>query len=410
MQRRTFLGFFAAGLSTSLTGCFSFWPDEGFLNPCLPGPLPAHLAQHDWVKEAWQGIDSQQFWDCHVHLIGLGDSNSGIWVNPAMKSVLHPIQHTRFKFFLNGSCVNEDDGVDAPFVIKLAALHNDLPNGVKLMLLAFDHNYDETGKQRLDRSAFYVPNEYAAKIAAQHPQRFEWIASIHPYRKDCIDALKQAIKSGTRAIKWLPSAMGMDPASPLCDRFYEALKNHNIPLLTHAGDEHAVESSSGQQLGNPLRLRRALDHGVRVIVAHGASQGNNIDTDKGPNAKPVDNFELFSRLMDEPRYEKLAYGDISAMPQTNRVGSALDTMIKRQDWHHRLINGSDYPLPGVMPLFSLKKIVERGMFSNEKARLFSEVRRYNPLLFDFLVKRHMQSDGLKFSASVFETRKHFIQV
>ena len=57
--------------------------------------------------------------------------------------------------------------------------------------------------------------------------------------------------------------------------------------------------------------------------------------------------------MDEPRYEGLLFGDISAMTQLNRIGPALDTVLERDDWHDRLINGSDYPLPGVFPLFSV---------------------------------------------------------
>jgi mannonate dehydratase len=38
----------------------------------------------------------------------------------------------------------------------------------------------------------------------------------------------------------------------------------NIPLLSHAGGEVAPASHVTQDVNNPLRLRRALDHGVRV--------------------------------------------------------------------------------------------------------------------------------------------------
>ena len=54
------------------------------------------------------------------------------------------------------------------------------------------------------------------------PRDFEWVASIHPYRTDALEALEQAKRDGARAVKWLPSAMGIDPASPRCDRFYRA--------------------------------------------------------------------------------------------------------------------------------------------------------------------------------------------
>jgi mannonate dehydratase len=62
--------------------------------------------------------------------------------------------------------------------------------------------------------------------------------------------------------------MGIDPSSPRCDAFYEAMARLNIPLLSHAGGEVALPSHVTQDVNNPLWLRRALDHGVRVIVAH----------------------------------------------------------------------------------------------------------------------------------------------
>jgi len=52
----------------------------------------------------------------------------------------------------------------------------------------------------------------------------------------------------------------MDPADVRCDRYYEALARLKLPLLTHAGAELAVTGGQMQDYGNPLRLRRALDH------------------------------------------------------------------------------------------------------------------------------------------------------
>lgn len=93
--------------------------------------------------------------------------------------------------------------------------------------------------------------------------------------------------------------MGITPDSPLCDRFYEALVKYDIPLLTHVGAEHAVKVPGGQRNENPLLFRRALDHGVRVIFAHCATLGESIDLDKGKNAQPVANLDLFARMMAE---------------------------------------------------------------------------------------------------------------
>ena len=101
--------------------------------------------------------------------------------------------------------------------------------------------------------------------------------------------------------------MGIDPSDPKCDPFYGKMKELDLILLSHGGEEKAVEAEEDQKLGNPLLLRRALDHGVKVIVAHCAGLGSNEDLDS-KDRKVVDNFDLFLRLMDEKRYEgKLTY-------------------------------------------------------------------------------------------------------
>ncbi len=171
----------------------------------------------------------------------------------------------------------------------------------------------------------------------------------------------------------------------------------NIPLLSHAGGEVAPASHVTQDVNNPLRLRRALDHGVRVIVAHCASLGSDIDLDKGPGGERVKSFDLFTRMMEEPRYENLLFGDISAITQANRLGTPLTTVVTRNDWHPRLLNGSDYPLPGVLPIFSSRQMVTMGYISEGVAKVISEVRHYNPLLFDFLLKRYVRVGGSRFS-------------
>lgn len=407
LTRRQFLQY--ASL-TAAGGAFAyFWPDEGISNPCYKTRLHTSFADHDLVKAAWEGIEANQFWDIHTHLIGSGDSDSGIILHDSMQDIFSPAQYIRYKFYINASCSENEDGIDKGFVYHLRQLVDDFPSGAKCMLLAFDYNHDEVGKQNLESSPFHTPNAYAQRIAAENPERFEWTASIHPYREDCVEALHDAVSKGARAIKWLPPVMGINPDSPRCDRMYDAMSKLGISLLTHAGDEHAVDGVKSQTPGNPLLLRRPLEHGVKVIVAHCASQGVGIDLDTHSESREVDNFRLFERLMDEKKYEGRLFGDISAMTQLNRVGDALQTVLTRDDWQHRLINGSDYPLPGVMPLYSTEKLYRLGYIDRHKVPFLRNLRRYNPLLFDFVLKRHLRWQGKGFAATVFETRQHFIK-
>jgi mannonate dehydratase len=135
--------------------------------------------------------------------------------------------------------------------------------------------------------------------------------------------------------------------------------------------------------------------------------GQDRDTDKGPNGPYVDSFELFSRLFDDEKYHRHLFGDISAMPQVNRAAPALARVLEREHWHPRLLNGSDYPLPGVMPLFSVDYLVSLGLLEASAKPLLTEIRLRNQLLFDFVLKRHLRSNGKALLNSVFETRPFF---
>ena len=358
---------------------------------------------------AWDGLDAAQIWDSHAHLAGTGDSPSGITINPRMNSALNPAHYARRLFLLNAGCADATDGgsVDLAYVRRMLILLEAMRGGFKLLLYAFDRSYGEDGRVDLDRTEFYVPDAYARALAREHPRHFEWVASIHPYRADCVEALEQAWKDGARAVKWLPSSMGIDPASPRCDRFYEAAARLKVPVVSHAGLERAVIGTDVQQYGNPLRLRRALDAGVRVVVAHCASMGRDIDLDQGPHGPLEDSFELFARLFENPQYEKSLFGDISAMTQVARAGPALAKVIEREHWHPRLLNGSDYPLPGVMPIFSVDYLVSLGLVRESATPVLKEIRSHNPLLFDFVLKRHLRSNGKALARTVFETRRFF---
>lgn len=372
------------------------------LNACKRG-LPANLRDHAFTQRAFEGLQSDKVWDVHVHLLGTGDSGSGCQISPKLESLLYPMQFLQKKFFLNGACVDENlKQVDLDYVARLQLLMADFPAGYKLMLLAFDHAHNNDGVQLAKDSAFYVPNKYCAKIASESAVKFAFAASIHPYREDAAQALVEAVAQGAKAVKWLPSAMGIDPANPRCDAFYQAAAKLNVPIISHAGQERAVKGVHAQQFGNPLRLRRALDQGVKVIVAHCASMGEDADE----SGTIVKSFSLFEKMMAVKSHEGQLFGDVSAITQTNRA-VYLPRILGRRDWQTRLLNGSDYPLPGVIPLFNVGKLVSNGWLAADVAAHVMAVREYNPLLFDFLLKRHLRVNGAKFEAPVFETARIF---
>ena len=403
MNRRRFLG--VAGAAGLLGGCdFSF--SDGIFNACH-AVMPQHLRTHALVAAAWHGLDARDVWDVHCHVIGNGDSGRGIWINPAMERIWQPAQYVQRLFYMNAGCAHDSPGrVDESVVDRLLNQSEAMAPGFRTLLLAFDWARDESGAPVRERSTFHVPDAYAADLAARHPDVFEWAASVHPYAPDALDRLDAAKARGARAVKWLPSAQGIDPASERCDRFYEKLKYLGLPLISHAGDERAVRGF-GEHLGNPLLLRRPLDAGVRVVVAHCASLGMGRDLDR-PDPPLVDNFALFARLMDEPRHRANLRGDISAVTQGNRM-DVIESLLARRDWHPRLLNGSDYPLPAVLPVISLPGLAARKLLDPAAVAPLRELRNHNALLFDFVLKRSLARDGAGFAPSVFETRPFFFQ-
>ena len=377
-------------------------------NPCLDAELPEPLASHEIVADAFEGIAPSQVIDAHVHLLGHGAGSDSPWIGEEMREITSPVQYARYRFFLNASCVRHGEAdASGAFLERLVACHRATAPGFRLMLLAFDQVHDAAGRARPAKSAFHVPDAYAHAVAARFPGELEWAASVHPYRRDAVEALDAAVANGALAVKWLPNAMGIDPASPRCDAFYEALARHRIPLLTHGGRERAVRGAGADAYGNPLKLRRALEIGVRVIVAHCASFGSGVDLDAGADGPVVPNVELFARMMDEPRYEAILLGDISALTQSNRTAEALGTILERTEWHDRLLNGSDYPLPGVPALFDLDDLVEHGFLARRAVPVLEAIQDHNPLVFDFVLKRTLRRHGARFAPRVFETARHF---
>ena len=380
----------------SIGGAFTKQPEE------LSSRLSTKAS--DLIKISFADIDSAKLVDHHVHIAGLGVGGTHAFVNPKMLTWRHPFHRLKLKVYMSSAGVSNEDKADPQAVARLTSLVASIKDHGKHRLLAFDKHYRRDGTVNLEKTEFYVPNEYVFQLADQYPELFAPNISVNPYRPDAISELEKWARRGARIVKWLPNAMGIDPSDPKCDPFYEKMKELDLILLSHGGEEKAVEAEEDQKLGNPLLLRRALDQGVKVIVAHCAGLGSNEDLDSR-DRKVVDNFDLFLRLMDEKRYEGLVFGEISAMTQFNRSGKPLRTMLAREDLHERIVNGSDYPLPAVNLLIRTRPLVKQGYISAEEGELVKEIYDYNPLLFDFVLKRTLRMPGTSrgFPKAVFMT-------
>jgi hypothetical protein len=392
-----------AGLFTALEAQAAL---PGIDNPCR-GKLPTALAQHALVQAAFDGIDAAALWDVHAHLLGTGDSGSGCTVHPSMSQWWRPVEVLRRHAILNAACVGAETlSVDRAYVERLLTLTADFPAGARWLLFAFDHAHGDNGAAWPDSTTFHVPDRYAREVCAANAQRFGFVASIHPYARDAIERLDRALAAGALAVKWLPSAMNIDPRDARCRPFYDRLAATRLPLIVHFGEEMAVPGAGRDEFGNPLLARVMLEAGVRVVMAHCASLGHASDMDR-KSAPRIAAFDLFARLMDERAHDKLLLGDISAVFQINRKTEIARTLLEREDWHARLLHGSDYPLPGIPVLTRPQRLADAGLLDAAAVPVLLQIREHNPLLFDFVLKRSLRAGTRALPAAVFETRRHF---
>jgi len=368
-----------------------------------PTAIPASLSPgaRTLLDGALEGL-SGTLLDHHTHIVGLGRGGTGCKVNARMQSWAHPMDRIKFEVYASAAGISDLAKGDAQFVARLVSLIRAAPAHGRHMLLAFDQHYRKDGTVDQAKTEFYVPNDYVLGLAEKYPDCFLPAVSVHPYRKDAVPELVRCAKRGARLVKWLPNAMGMDPSDPACDPLYAVMKKHKMVLLSHSGEEQAVDAEEDQELGNPLRLRRPLDQGVQVIVAHCASLGTSRDLDF-PERGRSSSFELFLRLMEVEKYRGLLFGEISAMTQFNRIGLPLTTMLDRSDLHHRLVNGSDYPLPAINILVRTRSLVAGGYISEQERGWLNELYDANPLLYDLALKRTIKAPGGvgRFPAQVF---------
>lgn len=263
--------------------------------------------------------------DMHVHIAGLG-YGSDSFVSEEMKTGL------KFDYYLNAFGVTRDEiqqKGDQIVVQKVANIIEQSHSVDGAVILAMDGVIDENGHLDKSKTQVYIPNDFVVKQTALYPSLY-FGASINPYRADALALLEQAKRQGAVLIKWIPNIQHIDPADKRIIPFYNKLKELNLPLLSHTGQERSFGSAI-DEYGDPQRLKLPLSLGVTVIAGHIATTG---ETDQQSN------YQRILTLLDD--YPNL-YTDISSLTQINKLGY-LNTALVEDKLKNRLIYGSDFPL------------------------------------------------------------------
>lgn len=211
------------------------------------------------------------------------------------------------------------------------------------VLLALDAVYAEDGRRLEEHSHLVVSSEYVRSLARSHPKVLVG-ASVHPNRGP-VEGKQELLRCihgepPAALVKWLPNSQLINTSDPRHDWFFETLAETGVPLLCHTGPEHSVPlpppRDEHQRLGDPRRLRRALDIGVTVIAAHAAMSIFPFEEDHlGDLAAMMHEAEENGRWR--------LFADVSAMCLICRVGTVH--RVPESLPGERLVLGSDYPVP-----------------------------------------------------------------
>jgi len=376
------------------------------------------------VLSCLKDLDGDKILDCHVHLLSTGPENkNGCYLHDNWyDECCHPKSAIKRRGIMLalGKDIEEAE-IDEVYMEMLTnCFAHFLPpeqrdSAPKVSLLGLDEWHDDKGNARPELTTMYINNHWLEYVVTKtdvekRQQIFRMTPSIHPYKPTAVEELTYWHSRGARQIKWLPNAQGIDPLSEKCDPFYAEMKRLGMFLLSHTGLEHVLDEAGAniQNLGNPLRLRRALDAGVNVIAAHCASVGYYNDIDKPPQENgrypQVQSMKLLFRLMGE--YDNL-YTDISGSTSLTRT-ALTHKALQASQFHDRMIFATDFPLPAiqlVVWLFCLT--IAHDLVPPSCVKLLREIYYYNPVLSDFVKKRIMRwkdKNGVvhRFSNKVFQ--------
>ncbi len=280
----------------------------------------------DEMKEMIQGNATGMICDVHVHLTALPDANNGCFISKKMlKGPLF-----RFLAWKLGLPIHDPARCNEIYVTKLVEALRNARYVKRAVILAMDGVYDAEGNLDMEKTEFMISNKYALETTEKYPDIFKAGVSINPQRKDAQEELERCVKAGAVLVKFLPNTQNFDPAKKSYQTFYRTMAKHKIPLLSHVGYEFSLWGKD-QSVGDPARLQLALDEGVTVIAAHGASYG-------------IFFYEKYWKtLLEFVRTYPHFYWDASALSLQNRVGMLL-RIRKHPELHSRMLFGTDYPL------------------------------------------------------------------
>jgi predicted TIM-barrel fold metal-dependent hydrolase len=222
----------------------------------------------------------------------------------------------------------------------------------RCLLLAFDAYHTRDGvcptfpEFEFDRGGdIYTSNSLVRALCRKHPERFLFGASIHPYRPNAAHAIDELADGGASLLKWIPLHQNIDCRDERTLAVLRRCAARGLPVLVHYSEEFTLATTHPEyrplaDFLDVLRMLRAEGAMPPAIIAHLATP-----------VMPLGEMRSHRLLLDAMRGDMAdapLYADISAMTATMKL-RFLRSIADAQDLHHRLLFGSDFPVPHSMP-------------------------------------------------------------
>lgn len=218
----------------------------------------------------------------------------------------------------------------------------------RFVLLAFDEYHTAAGERPLPPTTrserggdMYTSNSMIRALCRARPDRFMFGASVHPYRENAVECVREVAAAGAVLLKWLPLHQNIDIADERTLAVLRACAAVGLPVLVHYNEEFTLATQHPEHMGlsallEVLRLLRAECCMPTTIVAHVASPVTPLGIEQ-----PF--YDLCRAMLFEFADAPL-YADISALTTFGKI-KYLRLLANRQDLHSKLLFGTDYPVP-----------------------------------------------------------------
>lgn len=212
----------------------------------------------------------------------------------------------------------------------------------KIVLFGVDAKVDECGRELHRDRTVCATNEEVLAVAQAHPDVVVPFFSVNPLRPDALESVQKYHELGFKGAKFLQNYWGVDTREAKFRAYFEKLKQLNLPLIIHVGNETSV--SSVRECESLDMVTQPAQIGVKTICAHMAIRYDGRHPFHAISRDPKHFGEEYFRLLEMLETYPNLYADLSAIltPARARV---LPHLSRQSQIHDKLFYGSDFPVP-----------------------------------------------------------------